>query len=125
LDRWLGTVAELRLLVLLAATALASLALLPASASARGFHPAASAGYGPYTSCPRGFSGTKTVPAMAVWNIQARHITCRTAYRLINNFPGAPGPYKPYRCKDHFEGDGFRFVCTDARKAFRFNAAGA
>ena len=56
--------------------------------------------------------------------VQARHITCRTAYRLINNFPGAPGPYKPYRCKDHFEGDGFRFVCTDGPKAFRFNAAG-
>lgn len=114
----------MRALLLLAAAALASAALVPAASSARGVHPATAAGYGPYTACSRGFGSTKAVPAMAVWNIQARHITCRTAYRLINNFPGSAGYYKPYRCKEHFEGDGFRFVCTDGPKAFRFNAAG-
>jgi hypothetical protein len=117
----------MRAVLLLAAAALASAALLPAASPARGVHPAASARYGPYTSCPREFDGTKNVPAMGVWNIEARHITCATAYRLIDNFPAGLGPggsYKPYRCRYQYEADGVRTICTDGRKAFRFNAGG-
>jgi hypothetical protein len=116
-----GTAAEIRRALVIVAAALSVTILASTTAlAARNRAPASQA---PFVNCPRQFNGTKQFPALAVSQIGARHVSCATAYRYIENFPER---LRPFRCTHRFAPatDSFKYVCTDGSKAFRFTGQG-
>jgi hypothetical protein len=81
-----------------------------------------------FTRCP-GRIVEKHDRYFAADKIEARHITCATAYGLIRNFPATLPPgslYRGYTCTfKYVPPNGSRAVCTSGRKAFRFSGGGA
>jgi hypothetical protein len=113
----------MRRALLRVAAALLSATVLSTSVSAARSTAAVSPGRSEtFISCPRQFNGTKSFGALAVSQIGVLRISCATAYRYIENFPAH---LRPYRCTHRFAPpDSFKYVCRDARKAFRFTGQG-
>lgn len=82
-----------------------------------------------FSGCQRGFDGTRNNPAVGVFDIKVRVISCQMAYKYIESFPlglTSKKTYRSYTCTRRFSpsSDDFRFLCTDGPKAYQFDAAG-
>jgi hypothetical protein len=105
------------------------IALLATVAVTTGAAASAAAAPARFSGCARGFDRTRHNPATAFFDIQVRQISCATAYRQIENFPGSlnsPMSYHGYTCRYRYSvaSGGFDFLCTDGPRAYRFVAAG-
>jgi hypothetical protein len=124
-----NTVRTMRRALLLAA-ALSIATPFAAAASAHSRPKASAAGnYGAYKKCPRVFRGLKRDKHLLVIDIDVRHLSCRRAYRYIEQFPNRlqlPNYYKAFWCTSRYvPQNSSRTVCVNGREGYRFTSGGA